>query len=658
MALPTATRMASFAVGGDCAPLCVAPVRGFAVLAAGNRADLLRVTDLSGAVLGETALPGRALAARVSPDGGRLLTTIDVGGGPAQRRVVVHAFGPDMSLISAGGAFSLPEVVADAAWLDDQAIIAVTVEASRVRAVRCPEGARPEPVADWDAAPSDIIVAACNSGGFAALCYRSHSSQSLATWHLPFPPEQPDLTWLTFDGYPSLAVGDALQSVMYRMFGSAHLDLGWNSAETRLLISPGSAVGGDCLALLNKYAETVTAFLLTPRNKREPWGEPWDCGPGTRLRVDRDAGQTFVTVSGGEAVSVFLLTDYDVLETYANEDDRRLAAARRLGELRRGDAVPHLARLLVARKEVERETAVTALGEIGTDEAVDALLPAVGRAGDTADRARQVLRLVAPGQLAGAVRRAVDAQRRGAIRGAAVILRDRTDVPATPELCVIASDPDPGVRYAAAAALAARADPVSLPTLLTALADPDEATARAAWRGTARITGIDSDGDEPDGAEPGGAEPAALATTGPFTAAVLRTGRLDKARAERPDGARVLGLVARALADQRQAREAALNALQGAGPHRAAPHDRPGNRPAGGRTRGGERHPGRRCRWGVPAAGGGCRGGGRRARSRVAREDPARRPECVGRPVARGRHALRSRGAGHRPALGTGARRP
>ena len=566
MTPPTATRMASFAVGGDCAPLCVAPVRGFAVLAAGNRADLLRVTDLAGAVLGETALPGRALAARISPDGGHLLTTLDVGGGPAQRRTVVHAFGPDTSLISARDAFSLPEVVADAAWLDDQAIIAVTVEASRVRAVRCPEGASPEPVADWDAAPSDIIVAACNSGGFAALCYRSHDSQSLATWQLPFPPEQPDLTRLTYHGStPGFVVNEALSCVMYRMFGSAHLRLGWKSAETRLSISPGSAFGGDCLALLNEYAGTVTAFLLTPRNKREPWGEPWDCGPGTRLRVDRDAGQTFVTVSVGEAVSVFLLTDYDVLETYVNEDARRLAAARRLGELRRGDAVPYLERLLVAREEAERETAVTALGEIGTDEAVDALLPAAGRAGDAADRARQVLLLVAPGQLAGAVRRAVDGQRRSAIRGAAVILSDRTDVPATPELCVIASDPDPGVRSAAAAALAARADPVSLPTLLTALADPDEATARAAWRGAVKITGIDSDGDEPDGAELIGAEPATLAATGPFTAAVLRTGRLDKARAERPDGARVLGLLARALADQRQAREAALNALQGLG---------------------------------------------------------------------------------------------
>ena len=566
MAPPTATRIASFPVGSDCGLLCFSPDRGFAVLSAGTESTLLRVVNLSGEILAEDTLPGHALTARIAPDGRHVLALIDQGGGQLEQGIVIRALGPDQQLIQPGMRFDVPVQVADAMWLDSQTILTATAEKEGILALRCPAGESRQALAAVRIAPARTrITPARLTRAFCA------KTRLVVLWETDT--LQVELFVRSFEGQEPTAterpnVTNLIRNIVIDDSGYhiAFLDLsmaGWyplNSRNTRYRERPTElgpagavAIGGNCLALLHNG--TVSTFLLTSEEARR-WGDPWEGGAGPGLQVAAGADGTYVAVQGEDAIGVYLLSDHDILEIYDDNEERRRAAAIRLGERKAESAVPHLTRLLSASETTEREVAVAALARIGNDDAVDALLSAAGREGAEGDLARSALIAVGADQLGESVRRCVTAHRRAKMRGAVTILQSRLDVPVTPELCGVLDDADPRNRSAAAAALAGRADPSSLPALLAAIGDPDEATASTAWQGVAAIVGLHPPDDVPA---------AALSATEPYVAAVLRTGQPERARKEQPAGARILELVATALANPQRPPEEALNALQGLG---------------------------------------------------------------------------------------------
>jgi CHAT domain-containing protein/HEAT repeat protein len=328
----------------------------------------------------------------------------------------------------------------------------------------------------------------------------------------------------------------------------ANLGKGWRAAGL-----------GQCLVVFDK--KSVRAWRSGPVGV-VPWGQ-WrtesDTSSAAQLDVAVRDDTADVAVIDHDRIRVYRLTDPDMLDLWSEDAGRRHQATRVVAGRRNVDVVPRLIQLLSSGHPNDRSAAGTGLVTIGTTNALDGVVGALGyQIGDSgADPLLGVLSAVPAEDLLAAVLRCLS-KGRVARQGAVRALVDRAELEATDELCDALRDPDQQVRASAAEALRSRATLRAVPALLGALADGETAVASAALEALEETLLQHALLTEEVAALLGDLE----ASTEAYVAHVLHTGRTSGAGKREAEGKRLLTALATALVDPAHPLDELLNGLQ------------------------------------------------------------------------------------------------
>jgi CHAT domain-containing protein/tetratricopeptide (TPR) repeat protein len=387
----------------------------------------VRVLDFSGAVLAAYQVPGRPIKARLNADASAMLVLLTMAMGDRHALLLLLDLAAG-TLKPEGPDLDVPGAIEDLAWLPDGSAFVVGQGHGGGFAVARRLGQ------EWLAVDLPPLEGAlremrCASGSLFVqskarcsplVCYRT--SIFSVTMGYPFP---------EISSWPLISITDlAVERYNFsedgrHLVGFSQPTLWSAGPPPRKSRIPGpplmrrQAFGRDCLVGLQLGEPVALVWRLTADGPVS-WGEGWPVEESADVSVEEGHAGTYVAILLPDRTDIFRLTDHDILDSYQDDDRRRLAAVGRLGERRLADAVPHLERLLGAASQTDIPTVAQALGAIGTTDAVDVL-------------------------------------------------------------CAMLRSDRPRSRVAAASALADRTDPAALPALLSAVADPDPETARHAW---------------------------------------------------------------------------------------------------------------------------------------------------------------------------------